>query len=46
MKNLKKLLKKKLKRINELTPEIKKTETLLDKIEQKHVDIIEKITNI
>lgn len=41
-----KIIEEKLKRINELTPEIKKTETLLDKIEQKHVDIIEKITNI
>ncbi len=41
-----KTIEEKLRRINELTPEIKKTETLLDKIEQKHVEIIENITNI
>ncbi len=40
------VIEEKLKRVNELAPEIKKTETLLDKIEQKHIEISENITNI
>ncbi len=40
------IIEEKLKRINEITPEIKKTEMILDKFEQKHVEILDKITNI
>ncbi len=40
------IIEEKLKRVNEITPEIKKTEALLDKFEQKHVEIIDKITTI
>ena len=40
------IVEEKLKRINEITPEIKKTEALLDKFEHKHIEIIDKITNI
>ncbi len=45
-KQFEQIIEEKLKRINEITPEIKKTEALLDKFEQKHVEIIDKITNI
>lgn len=43
-KQFEQIIEEKLKRVNEITPEIKKTEALLDKFEQKHVEIIDKIT--
>ncbi len=45
-KDFERVIEEKLKRVNELTPEIKKTETLLDKIEQRHIEISENITNV
>ncbi len=40
------IIEEKLKRINEIAPEIKKTEALLDKFEEKHIEIADKITSI
>jgi len=41
-----KVVEEKLTRINEIVPEIKKTEAALDKMEQKHIEIAEKITKL
>ncbi len=40
------IIEEKLKRINEITPEIKKTEALLDKFEEKHIELHQKMTDI